>query len=276
MSAATRLQPTANEVQDLLGWLSPDVPRNDWFSLLAAVKAALGDDGFEIADKWSQGSDKYRAADMLATWRSIRPGGGITAATLYHMAKAAGWRPPAPTPGKVPQEPPRRAQKPVQRPQEPPGTFAYAVQIWARARREDRYVAGHPYAVRKHITHAAGAGRAAVSGRLLGKEADCLVVPYRTLAGELVGVECINAEGAKQTFGKKGALILGNDLDRAAPILVLEGWASAVHALNAYNWSACAIVAGGKHRLERVAAELVKLHPARKIIICEEDDRHGG
>jgi phage/plasmid primase-like uncharacterized protein len=57
---------------------------------------------------------------------------------------------------------------------------------------------------------------------------------------------------------------------------VLEGWASAVHALNVYRWDACAVVAGGKGRLARVALELEKRHPSRNIIICEEDDLHAG
>jgi hypothetical protein len=75
--------------------------------------------------------------------------------------------------------------------------------------RDDAAVAAHPYAIRKKITHAAGAGRSRVTGSVVGQDADCIVVPYRTLAGELVGVECINAEGAKQTFGRKGVLVLG-------------------------------------------------------------------
>jgi putative DNA primase/helicase len=83
--------------------------------------------------------------------------------------------------------------------------------------RADAAVAAHPYAIRKQITHAAGAGRARVTGSVVGQDADCIVVPYRTLDGELVGVECINAEGAKQTFGRKGVLVLGNDQDSPVP-----------------------------------------------------------
>ncbi len=269
MSAAAQTMPTAADVRELLAWISPDAPREDWVRVLMAVKAALGDAGFEIADEWSQRSAKYKPADMRATWRSIRADGGVNAGTLFYMAKAAGWQPS----DKTPQEPPQRTQAPVQRALEPPSTFAYAVEISARARREDWRVASHPYAIRKHITHAAGAGRATVSGRLVGKEADCIIVPMRVIpGGQLCGVECINPIGEKQTFGSKGVLVLGNDLDRKLPVLVVEGWATAVHTLNAFRWNACAVVAGGKHRLERVAREIDQLDPTRQIVICNEVD----
>jgi phage/plasmid primase-like uncharacterized protein len=153
------------------------------------------------------------------------------------------------------------APEPRQRPQEPHKevlrTFAYAESIWGSVRRYDDYVASHPYCQRKGIKHAAGAGRARVSGKLIGQDADCIVVPLRDLfTGELVGVECINAEGKKQTFGSKGVLILGNDLDKTLPILICEGWATTavtVFGEKFFNGNACGIVAGGKSRLQAVA-----------------------
>ena len=76
-----------------------------------------------------------------------------------------------------------------------PSTFSYAKEIWAASSAPDgRSVGTHPYAVKKRITHAFGVCRVAVSGRLLGKDGDCIVVPNRNWDGELVGVECINCD----------------------------------------------------------------------------------
>jgi len=260
------------DIAELLRWISADCPREQWVRILMAIKAALGEDGRDIAEAWSAQAASYNARDFRDTWRSVRADGGIGIGTLVHLAREAGYRPDGP----MLRVAPTRPAEPAQRAEPASRTLPYAREIWARVDRDDATVAAHPYAARKQIPHAAGAGRARVTGSLVGQHVDCIVVPYRTLDGELVGVECINTEGKKQTFGRKGVLVLGNDLDQALPLLVLEGWASAVHALNAYRWNACAVVAGGKHRLERVAAELERRHPGREITICTEEDHHAG
>lgn len=259
---------TAADIAEALGWLSPDCEREQWWRVLAAIKAALGNAGRDIADEWSRGSDRYRAADFRTTWDSTGEI-GIGPGTLFFLAREAGYRPEGPPPARPPLRPAERPQ----RAQPESRTQHLARELWARADRADAAVAAHPYAVRKKIGHAAGAGRAAASGRVVGQHADCIVVPLRTLDAELVGVEIINAEGAKQTFGRKGVLVLGNDLDPMLPTLVVEGWATAVHTLNAYDWNACAVFAGGKGRLHQVAAELERRHPDREIIVCKEADQ---
>ena len=106
--------------------------------------------------------------------------------------------------------------------------YRYAYELWKAADRNDATVAAHPYAQRKEVTWAAGAGRVKASGKLNGKDSDCLVLPMRTWANELVGVEVINAEGWKQTFGNEGILQLGNTINKTIPLYITEGWADAV------------------------------------------------
>lgn len=260
---------TADEIRDLLRWISPDCEREQWFHVLAATKAAGGDAARAIADEWSQGSDRYQAAAFRDTWASIREGGGIGPGTLVHLAREAGYRPDGPPAARPPLRP---SERPPRAPLES-RTLHLARELWTRADRADAAVAAHPYAIRKTIGHAAGAGRAIASGRVVGQNADCIVVPLRTLGGELVGVEIINAAGAKQTFGRKGVLILGSDLDPTLPTFVVEGWATAVHTLNAYAWNACAVFAGGKGRLDQVARDLDRRYPDREIIVCREADQ---
>jgi phage/plasmid primase-like uncharacterized protein len=154
----------------------------------------------------------------------------------------------------------------------------YASAIWSLTDRSDAAVAAHPYAARKGIHHAAGAGRCIVHGTwsVVGTDADCIVIPSRDfITGELVGVELINAEGAKQSLGQRGVLILGNDLDERLPILIVEGWASAAVAVFGtafYSGNGCGVVAGGKARMDKVAELVAAQYPARTITILRESD----
>lgn len=254
-------------ISEALAYISPDCDRLQWVKILMAIKSELGEAGLEIAEQWSQESDKFELSAFHSTWRSICADGGITAGTLFAEAKRNGWS------GKV--EPaPRPIHKSVKA--VPPKTLGYALDTWARVKPGDfesldKLVSSHPYATKKSITWAAGATRGAVSGRLIGQDADCIIIPQRTYPeAKLCGIECINPEGRKQTFGKKGVLILGNDLDPGLPQLLVEGWATGAHFQNLRN---CAVyVCGGKGQLPKIAAAIGKRHPNRKIILMGERD----
>ena len=153
-------------------------------------------------------------------------------------------------------------------------TADYAKQIWQRTRFDelinwDAEVAAHPYAIRKGIKHAYGAARGAVTGKLVGMYADCIVLPMRTVKGSLTGVECINAIGVKQTFGNKGVLQLGNTLDKPSSIYVVEGWADGI-AVRRYFGDVPVVIAFGKGRMEPVARDLDKTRPDLEIIIVRD------
>ena len=57
-----------------------------------ALKSEFGDEAWPIWDAWSRGAESYKPESAKAVWRSIKPTGKITVATLYHYAKAHGWR----------------------------------------------------------------------------------------------------------------------------------------------------------------------------------------
>jgi hypothetical protein len=257
------------EIRAMLAYVPAD-ERETWVRMGMAVKAELGDAGFDLWDAWSQSADNYDARAARDTWRSIKDG-PVGIGTLVHLAKENGWQPDRPMPA-------TRRAKPThvsdfgapEKPAEPSPTQAYAREIWDRVSREDHVVGSHPYAIKKGITHAAGAGRARVTGRLVGRDADCLVIPVRTLPGELVGVECINPAGAKQSFGSKGmgCLILGNTLDKNIPWAVVEGWADA--ATFVFHWhrgNAVAAAAFGKGRMEPVAHAIDEYFGPREVLI---------
>lgn len=177
-------------------------------------------------------------------------------------------------------EPPLR---PVARPEPASATGRYAAELWSRANREDAVVAGHAYAKAKRIGWAAGAGRVRASGRLIGQDADCIIVPIRTPAGELVAVEVLSASRdpagkfLRQSFGPKrdGFLVLGNDLDPRLPRYVVEGWATGAKLLEYMGGNCAVYVAFGAGRLRPVAEAVERHWPGSEVIICTEAPHHG-
>lgn len=82
------------KVESALAFVSADAGYDDWIKTGMAIHAELGDAGFDVWDAWSSRSTKYPGAAELRThWRSFRDG-GVTGATLYGLAIAAGWRAP--------------------------------------------------------------------------------------------------------------------------------------------------------------------------------------
>lgn len=150
-------------------------------------------------------------------------------------------------------------------------TQTYAKSLWAAANDEDKYVANHPYCVRKGITSGCGAARGRVDGRLVGLGADCLIVPQRTLQGVFTGVECINPAGVKQSFGSKGVLTLGNTLNKSLSIYIVEGWADAVSTWMLFG-DVVVIAVFGKNQQDKVADDILAKRPERNIIIVRDSD----
>jgi len=79
---------------------------DDWVAVGMALHA-IGDDGFDLWDTWSQRSQKYDARETEKKWRSFRRERehAVTFATLIHMVKNDGGRvppPQKPPPGEAP------------------------------------------------------------------------------------------------------------------------------------------------------------------------------
>ncbi|MDO8415541.1 MAG: PriCT-2 domain-containing protein [Agitococcus sp.] len=77
--------------QSALNAISSDCDRETWVRILAAAKAAGLD--FEVVHDWSAGATNYKGRkDVLSVWLGLKESGGITAGTLFHLAKSEGWR----------------------------------------------------------------------------------------------------------------------------------------------------------------------------------------
>jgi hypothetical protein len=97
---------------DALQSIPPDLPRDEWVRVLMASHAAgIPEDE---ADQWSAQAGNYSERDFRDVWRSIKPGKGVGAGTLFKTAAGHGWRigaykaKPAQAPRK-PQDKPRQA-----------------------------------------------------------------------------------------------------------------------------------------------------------------------
>ena len=155
-------------------------------------------------------------------------------------------------------------------------TSQLAKNIWQRSAYIDELEDGlnHTYLVAKGIDFQAGVKRGAVYGSVVGADADCIIVPVRTIPNrQLQGVECINAEGKKQTFGKKlgGCFMFGDERQQDCCWYVHEGWASAAVSFR-YHGARVSVCAFGKSQLDSVAKALADTYQPEEIKVMREQD----
>ncbi len=252
-----------DEIWSALNAIPADA-RETWLKIGMAIKSEFGDNGFSLWDGWSQSAGNYSERAARDVWRSIK-GGSIGIGTLFHIARENGWRALTGT------------QKPIPKPKTAPitdkrPTGVYARELWLKS--DWQNVPDHPYAVAKGIDWSAGAARVTASGRVIGQNADCVIVPIRDLkTNKVAAVQCINAEGKKQTFGALtgNGFICGNTLDKSIRWFVVEGWADAVSMVfHHYDGNAVAFAACGKSSMDKLAEKVVEVYAPDQLIILED------
>lgn len=261
MSANQRRRATIPEIEAALSSI-PAQDRDVWVQVGMAIKAELGEPGYEIWDHWSQSADNYCKRDARDVWKSFKQG-GVSLGTLFYYARLHGWQADRSTTQNAPERP--RSS-----------TMGYALELWLRSVRTDSAIVAHRYAIAKGIESAGGAGRTTASGKIIGREADCIIVPIRDIQTDKVqGVQCINASGSKQTFGNVsgGGLLLGNTLDKRLPWYVAEGWASAYSMVfHHHHGNAVCGVSFGKSNMGRLAEAVAEKFAPDVVTILEEQD----
>ena len=246
----------------------PAYERDTWIMVGMAIKAEFGDYGFSLFDHWSATAENYDLKSVKSVWKSFKKS-GIGIGSLIKLAHDQGWSTEKPVQVSIPkQKPPPKAQA---------DTSQYAQRIWLKANRSNHQWPGnHPYSIAKGIHWPAGTCRGQASGSIIGKLADCIIVPVRAHGiGIVQAVQCINTRGDKQTFGSLsgGYLLLGNTLDKSLIWYICEGWASAVSMVfHHQNGNGVCAVSFGKSNLERVAKLIAKYHHPNEIVIINEDD----
>ena len=91
-----REPPSCDVVAEAFEYIpNDDLPCEDWIRLLTALKHALGEEGWPIAEKWSGKAQKNDPATTERRWQQLRPrgeaDGGVTVGTIYDQAKRHGW-----------------------------------------------------------------------------------------------------------------------------------------------------------------------------------------
>ena len=150
-------------------------------------------------------------------------------------------------------------------------TFKKARSIWASADPTEPFVVAHPYAQKKGIPTRFGAARTSVRGIVVGRDADCLVIPMHDhVTRQFCGVECINVAGQKQTFGNKGCFQVG-DFSNPRPIIhVCEGWATLWAASQLFPDDFLGVACFSASRLQSISAFYESELPNRVFAHIEE------
>ena len=71
------------------------IPANDrdaWVKAGMAIKSEMGDSGLDLWETWSQQDESFDPKAARDVWKSIKAGGKVGIGSLFHEAKAHGWR----------------------------------------------------------------------------------------------------------------------------------------------------------------------------------------
>lgn len=82
-----------NDIGSMLEVLNPNSNYEEWVAVGMAVHHATDGAGFDLWDNWSSAGDSYPGnGELLFKWSSFgKCSAPVTAGTLVHLAKAAGW-----------------------------------------------------------------------------------------------------------------------------------------------------------------------------------------
>ena len=271
------MTPDTAKAIDALHAIPPDIDRDSWVKVAMGAHAAGVD--FDTFDTWSAGAGNYDAAAARDVWRSIKPGRGVGAGTLYRKAAENGWR----MDGKPQQRPPQATRKAAEPPRKPAPGMGPG-EVWNRC---EPATVGHPYIVAKG---AAGVPidllRVVPAGdplRIQGESmAGALVVPAYAPDGSLQSLQCVttgDTAARLKAKGKKAKLNLpGAPMARAsfavgelvpgAPVALCEGVGTAWACWQATGHPAVACFGWGN--VGKVAEALRQRDAAARLILLPD------
>lgn len=253
---------------DALHAIPPDLSRDEWLKVGMGAHAAGVD--FDTFDAWSAGAGNYDAAAARDVWRSIKPGKGVGAGTLYRVAAEHGWRMGEGKPQQRPMQAPRKAPEQPHKPA--PGMSP--AEVWARC---EPASAAHPY-----ITAKAAAGVPLDTLRVL-PAGDGLRIAGQNMAGALVvpaygpeglqSLQLIPPPGAGKKLNLPGAPMAGasftvGEVVPGAPVALCEGVGTAWACWQATGHPAVACFGWGN--VGKVAEALRKRDAAARLVLVPD------
>lgn len=273
---ATQITPEL--IRAALAHIPANLPRDEWARVCMAIKSEYPDDtGRGLFEAWSATAEGHDASATRSTWRSVKAGGGVTVATLLHIAKQHGFElpkagnaPAAPSAAELARRDAERqqaARAETERQQAAQAAAADAARaLWDAA----SLMGASPYLARKGVQP---------HGLRFMHDGTALV-PMRDAEGVLWNVQRIAPErppkGTDKLFQKgarKSGLwhMLGEPGQAPAVVLVGEGYATCASLHEAGGWPVGVAFDAGN--LLHVARELRRLYPAALLVLCGDDDR---
>jgi len=250
------------------------IPADDhevWLKVGMAIQSEFGEEGWQLFDGWSSTGGNYDARQNRQRWKTFKPGGGVTIATVFDMTRAGGWRDDTFRTHRVTRDAKQKAQA-----------------LWANA---VEATGAHLYLKRKALGTASGlkeisATQAATilgyapKGRNGTLSGTLLVVPV-TRSGKITSAQLIDGDGNKH-FIARGAISGGSwcthelrsETKPGDRILIAEGVATAITASLATN--DVAVAALSNSNLRAVAKDLKSRHPSAVLHIVADVDKVTG
>jgi len=253
---------------DALHAIPPDIDRDSWVKVAMGAHAAGVD--FDTFDAWSAGAGNYNAAASRDVWRSIKPGKGVGAGTLFRMAAENGWRMGEGKPQQRAAQAPKKAAEPPRKPA--PGMSP--AEVWNRC---EAATAAHRYITAKAAAGVPlGALRVVPAGdalRIAGQGmAGALVVPAYGPQG-LQSLQLIPPPGAGKKLNLPGAPMAGasftvGEVVPGAPLYLCEGIGQAWACWQATGNAA--VVCFGWGNVGKVAADLRQRDAAARLVVVPD------
>ena len=262
-------------IKDALSFIPANLPRDDWAKVLAAIKSEFdNDEGFSLAESWSQTADSYNAKSLRDTWKSLKATGGVKIGTLFFMAQQNGFVLPDPNKGSTEPDPATVARLASERAAKQQADQAQTQAGYDRAASEAALLwqvasetGESPYLTRKGVEP---------YGVRFGPDG-CVLVPMRDERGVLWNVQRIfpskrgNTDKLYLGGGRKTGLWhwCGSPINE--PVLLIgEGYSTCASIFKTIGRPVAVAFDAGN--LIHVAKALRALHPDALIALCGDND----
>ncbi len=276
-----------SNIREALNYISPDLPRDEWVNILMAIKSELGNDGYVVADEWSKQGVSYSPADFKATWKSIKPNGGITIGTLFKLAKDNGFEPnylePMVNPISSAEREQQRLQAELQAQKEIEERLAKITNFWQtlQAKNPPQPCTSHPYLERKKIKPHGIHYLPNYKDKFSAEHGDNPLILWVMRNRQLAGFQLIYPDGFKRFIAgtvKQGGYYMVTRLTneqthQAKEIVLCEGFATACSVIENIYPNTPTFISFDAGNLSPVAKYLRSQYPNKNLIIMADNDK---
>lgn len=278
MNMMPRRMETIERARSALNFIDASCERGQWVKVGQAIHSEWPDDrGLSLWNEWSRPASNYASEkETRSVWGSFKQGGGHTIATLYGIARDAGWR----DNGDYPQAPLLAPEEIERRRVEREELELMATEEKAREQADaakrakdiidlaNDSVAEHPYIRRKG---GISFGRVKRGKWTQNGWENALLVPIYDETQTIVGIEAISESGEKRALKgcrRKNVIFPLQSFRHSDVVLVAEGLSTAAAGMDASAYPA--VCAFGKGNLSGAAKIVKKVNPGATVIILAD------